>query len=64
MPWNISQCFVKLTITDIFDQKKTLELTRAETEAPMKGKGLPGKHDLSPGLEYKYLESKDGWSKL
>lgn len=64
LPRDISQCFVKLTITDIFDQKKTLELARAETEAPMKGKGLPGKHDLSPGLEYKYLESRDGWSRL
>ena len=62
LPRDIPQCFVRLTITDIFDQQKTLKLAKAAAEAPLKG--LPGKKELSSGLEYKYLENKDGWSKL
>ena len=62
LPRDIPQCFVRLTITDIFDQQKTLKLAKAAAETPLKR--LPGKKDLSSGLEYKYLENKDGWSKL
>lgn len=62
LPRDIPQCFVKLTITDIFDQQKTLKLAKAAAEAPLKG--LPGKKELSSSLEYKYLENRDGWSKL
>lgn len=62
LPGDIAQCFVKLTITDIFDQQKTLKLAKAATETVMKSQ--PGKRDLSSGLEYKYLENKDGWSSL
>lgn len=41
LPRDIPQCFVRLTITDIFDQQKTLKLAKAAAETPLKR--LPGK---------------------
>lgn len=61
-PKKLGACSVRLTIRDIFDQKKTIRLTSVKPAVVIRGSQV--KRPLSRGLEYKYYESSKGWDSL
>ncbi len=57
-----SKGHARLTITDIFDQKKSIDLP---SPAPRKAiASITAGKPIADGLEYKYVESNEGWTSL
>lgn len=62
VPKKLAACSVRLTIRDIFDQKKTVKLTASKPVLAVRSSQV--KRPLQRGLEYKYYEKNGGWSSL
>lgn len=54
--------YARLTITDIFDQTKTIDLPQPGTGKTIQS--VSANKQVTDGLEYKYVESPDGWDSL